>query len=301
MTARIIDGKAIAAEVEQEVLPMIERLGSRGIVPGLTAVRVGSDPASELYVRGKARKAQQLGLHGVERHLPETISEDELLAEIEVLNADDSVDGILLQLPLPRHIDSRRILEEIDPFKDVDGFHPINVGHLHLGQPSFVPCTPAGVIRLIESTGVEIAGSRACVVGRSDVVGKPAAALLLQRHATVTVCHSKTRDLEDIVHDADIVVAAVGRAHLITASMIRRGAVVIDVGTTRIEDEHQVELSESKRDTLRRKGSVIVGDVDFENAKEVAGWITPVPGGVGPMTIAMLMRNTVRAAMERRG
>lgn len=301
MTARIIDGKAVAREVEQELLPLIQRLAARGIRPGLTALRVGDNPAAELYVRNKARKAEQLGLSGTERWLPETISEDELMAEIEMLNADDSVDGILVQLPLPSHIESRRVLDAIDPAKDVDGFHPVNVGRLHLGQPAFIPCTPAGVIRLIESTGFQIARSRACVVGRSDIVGKPAAALLLQRHATVTICHSQTPDLGSVIREAEIVVAATGRPHLVKGSMIRPGAVVIDVGINRLTADSAVSLPESKRSVLRSKGSVVVGDVEFESAREVAGWITPVPGGVGPMTIAMLMKNTVRAAMERRG
>lgn len=301
MTARLIDGKAIAAEVDLEIQPLMQRLIARGIRPSLVAVRVGEDPASELYVRSKARKAQELGFAGGERHLPGTITEDELLAEIEFLNSDADVDGILVQLPLPAHIDSRKIINAVDPAKDVDGFHPLNVGRLHLGQPSFIPCTPAGVIRLIESTGIDIAGTNACVVGRSDIVGKPVAALLLQRHATVSICHSRTRDLAAVLKNADVVVAAVGRPHLIDGSMLRPGAVVIDVGINRITGDAHLALPPSKQETLQKKGSVVVGDVDFESASKVASWITPVPGGVGPMTIAMLMRNTIRAAMERRG
>jgi len=206
-----------------------------------------------------------------------------------------------VQMPRPAHINSRRVIESMDPSKDVDGFHPINVGRLHLGQPTFIPCTPAGVIRLIESTGWKIAGSHACVVGRSDIVGKPAAALLLQRHATVTICHSQTRDLEQVVREADVVIAAVGKPHLVKGAMIRPGAIVIDVGINRLTGDADLILPETKRKVLASKGAVVVGDVEFESAKEVAGWITPVPGGVGPMTIAMLMKNTVRAAMERRG
>jgi methylenetetrahydrofolate dehydrogenase (NADP+)/methenyltetrahydrofolate cyclohydrolase len=301
LSARLLDGKAVAAEVEKELLPLIHRLAARGIRPGLAAVRVGDNPAAELYVRSKARKAEQLGLAGLERYLPATITEEELLAEIEILNADDSVDGILVQMPLPAHINSRRVIESMDPSKDVDGFHPLNVGRLHLGQPTFIPCTPAGVIRLIESTGWKIAGSRVCVVGRSDIVGKPAAALLLQRHATVTICHSHTRDLERVVREADVVIAAVGKPHLVKGTMIRPGAIVIDVGINRLTGDADLTLPEAKRKALASKGSIVVGDVEFESAKEVAGWITPVPGGVGPMTIAMLMKNTVRAAMERRG
>jgi methylenetetrahydrofolate dehydrogenase (NADP+)/methenyltetrahydrofolate cyclohydrolase len=301
MTAKIIDGKAVALEVENEFQPLLSRMIARGVRPGLTVIRVGHDPASEMYVRSKARKAEQLGLRGVERHLPDTITQDDLLEEIAALNANGEVDGILVQLPLPRHIDSRVILAAIDPEKDVDGFHPLNVGRLHQGLPNLIPCTPAGVIRLIESTGMEIAGSRACVVGRSDIVGKPVAALLLQRHATVTICHSQTRDLAATIREGEIVIAAVGKPHLIQGDMIRPGAVVIDVGTSLITHADQVNLPPGKLETLRTKGSTIIGDVDFEGARKLAGWITPVPGGVGPMTIVMLMRNTVRAAMERRG
>ena len=244
------------------------------------AVRVGNDPASEVYVRNKAKKARELGLEGTELIHPESMSEADLLAEVERLNRDDSVDGILVQLPLPKQIDATKVIDTIDPAKDVDGFHPINVGMLHLGRPSLVPCTPAGVIRLIESTGEAIEGKHAVVIGRSDIVGKPVAALLLQRHATVTICHSRTRDLAAIAREADILVAAIGKARFVTADMIKPGAIVIDVGINRIEGK-------------------LAGDVDFHTAREVAGWITPVPGGVGPMTIAMLMKNTVTAAERR--
>ena len=244
------------------------------------AVRVGNDPASEVYVRNKAKKARELGLEGTELIHPESMSEADLLAEVERLNRDDSVDGILVQLPLPKQIDATKVIDTIDPAKDVDGFHPINVGMLHLGRPSLVPCTPAGVIRLIESTGEAIEGKHAVVIGRSDIVGKPVAALLLQRHATVTICHSRTRDLGRIAREADILVAAIGKARFVTADMIKPGAVVIDVGINRVDGK-------------------LAGDVDFHTAREVAGWITPVPGGVGPMTIAMLMKNTVTAAERR--
>ncbi len=278
MTAQIIDGKAVARQIEQEVAAELRRVSYK---PGLVAVRVGNDPASEIYVRNKAKKADELGLRGEQRVFPESLSQAELLAEVRKLNEDDAVDGILVQLPLPKQIDPKRIIEAIDPAKDVDGFHPMNVGLLHLGRPALVPCTPAGVIRLIDSTGQAIEGKHAVVVGRSDIVGKPAAALLLQRHATVTICHSRTRDLGAITRQADILIAAIGKARLITAEMVKPGAIVIDVGMNRIEGK-------------------LSGDVDFANAKEVAGWITPVPGGVGPMTIAMLMRNTVTAAQRRR-
>lgn len=279
MPASIIDGKAVAREIESEVTAAISRLS---FSPGLVAVRVGNDPASEIYVRSKAKKAQELGLRGSERVFPETMSEAELLAEVDRLNRDDDVDGILVQLPLPKHIDPQKVIDAIAPEKDVDGFHPINVGKLHLGRRTLTPCTPAGCIRLIDSTGVAIAGANAVVIGRSDIVGKPMAALLLQRNATVTICHSKTRDLAAIARDADILVAAIGRARFVTAEMVKPGAVVIDVGINRGAD------------------GKLAGDVDFAHVREVAGFITPVPGGVGPMTIAMLMKNTVTAAEWRR-
>jgi len=279
VTARIIDGKAVAKEIEIEVAAAIAGLPYR---PSLVAVRVGNDPASEVYVRNKAKKAQELGLRGTELTFDGSMSEAALLAEVERLNCDDEVDGILVQLPLPKQITSRKVLEAIDPAKDVDGFHPINVGRLHMGQRTLVPCTPAGIMRLLDSTGVAIAGARAAVIGRSDIVGKPVAALLLKRDATVTVCHSKTRDLGAITAEADILVAAIGRPLFVTAKMVKPGAVVIDVGINRTE------------------GKKLVGDVDFAGALDVAGWITPVPGGVGPMTIAMLMQNTVTAAQWRR-
>jgi methylenetetrahydrofolate dehydrogenase (NADP+)/methenyltetrahydrofolate cyclohydrolase len=276
--AQLIDGKAVARVLETEVAAAISRLGFR---PGLVAVRVGNDPASEVYVRNKARKARELGLEGTELVFPDTMSEAELLAEVGRLNGDDAVDGILVQLPLPKQIDAKNVIDAIDPAKDVDGFHPVNVGLLHLGRPALVPCTPSGVIRLIESTGQAMEGKRAVVIGRSDIVGKPLAALLLNRNATVTVCHSRTRDLGAVAREAEILIAAIGRPRFVTGEMIRPGATVIDVGINRVEGK-------------------LIGDVDFEAAREVAGWITPVPGGVGPMTIAVLMSNTVTAAARRR-
>lgn len=282
MTAIIIDGKRIAQELEVEVASRISELGFR---PGLTAVRVGNDPASEIYVRNKAKKAEQLGLRGEQRVFPETLSEADLLAEVARLNADDDVDGILVQLPLPPRIDPKKVIDAIDPAKDVDGFHPINVGRLQLGRPVLAPCTPAGVMHLLDASGIAIEGRRAVVIGRSDIVGKPVASLLLHRNATVTICHSRTRDLASVVREADIVVAAIGRARFVTAEMIKPGAAVIDVGINRVVVDGTGKLA---------------GDVDFANVKEVAGWITPVPGGVGPMTIAMLMKNTVTAAAWRR-
>jgi methylenetetrahydrofolate dehydrogenase (NADP+)/methenyltetrahydrofolate cyclohydrolase len=297
--ATLIDGKSIAKQIEDEVTAEIARLG---FAPGLVAVRVGNDPASEIYVRSKARKAQELGLRGTERIFPESLSEADLLAEVDALNRDDEVDGILVQLPLPKHIAAQKVIDAISPAKDVDGFHPINVGKLHLGRPTLAPCTPAGCIRLIESTGVAIAGANAVVIGRSDIVGKPMAALLLQRNATVTICHSKTRDLAARVREADIIVAAVGKPFTVTAEMVKPGAVVIDVGMNRLDAAYaqQVAHDADKSRLLAKNGSVLVGDVDFARVREVAGFITPVPGGVGPMTIAMLMKNTVTAAAWRR-
>jgi methylenetetrahydrofolate dehydrogenase (NADP+) / methenyltetrahydrofolate cyclohydrolase len=300
MPARLIDGKTVARQIEETVAASIAQLGYR---PGLTAIRVGNDPASEIYVRNKAKKAEELGLRGEQRILPESTTEVQLLAEVRRLNADPQVDGILVQLPLPKHIDSRKVIDAIDPAKDVDGFHPMNVGGLHLGRQVLTPCTPAGCIRLIESTGTAIEGKRAVVIGRSDIVGKPMAALLLQRNATVTVAHSRTPDLGAVVSTGDIVVAAVGKAFVITGEMIKPGAVVIDVGMNRVGSEFRSKLSHdtAKMQLLEKNGSALVGDVDFVRAKEVAGWITPVPGGVGPMTIAMLMHNTITAARWRRG
>lgn len=299
MTAQIIDGRTIAREIEAEVVGEIARLG---ITPSLVAIRVGNDPASEVYVRGKARKAKELGLQGTQLAFPETLTEIELLAEVKRLNDDSSVDGILVQLPLPKQIDSARVIDAIDPAKDVDGFHPINVGRLHLGRPLLVPCTPAAVIRLIESTGVALEGAHAVVVGRSDIVGKPTSALLLQRHATVTICHSRTRDLASITRQADILVAAVGRPLVVTTEMVKERVIVIDVGVTRVDTSFAKRLAHDpeKSRTLEKTGTVIVGDVDFARVRNIASWITPVPGGVGPMTIAMLMQNTVTAAAWRR-
>jgi len=300
MPAQLIDGKAVAATVEAEVRDEITRLG---FSPGLVAVRVGNDPASEIYVRNKARKARELGLRGDELIFPESMTEAELLAEIARLNGDDSVDGILVQLPLPKQIGARKVIDAIDPAKDVDGFHPVNVGLLHLGRPSLAPCTPAGCIRLIESTGVTIEGAHAVVLGRSDIVGKPMAAMLLQRNSTVTVCHSRSRHLGAITRQADILVAAVGRPIMVRGDMVKPGAVVIDVGMNRVESPFADRIAHDadKSRLLAKNGSVLLGDVDFATAREIASWITPVPGGVGPMTIAMLMKNTVTAAASRRG
>jgi len=296
----LIDGKAVAKVTEEEVRAAIARLG---FAPGLVAVRVGNDPASEIYVRNKAKKAQELGLRGTELIFDESMSEAALLAEVERLNRDDDVDGILVQLPLPKQIDARKVIDAIDPAKDVDGFHPTNVGLLHLGRPTLAPCTPAGVIRLLDAVNIAIEGAHAVVLGRSDIVGKPVAALLLQRHATVTICHSRTRDLAAVTREADVLVAAIGRPLFVTAGMVKPGAAVIDVGINRVDASFAERLAhdEAKTRALAKNGYATVGDVDFARVRDVAGWITPVPGGVGPMTIAMLMKNTVAAAQRRRG
>ena len=262
MPACIIDGKSVAREVEAGAAAAIARLGYR---PGLVAVRVGNDPASEIYVRNKARKAEELGLRGTQRIFAESMSEEALLGEVARLNADAEVDGILVQLPLPGQIDARKVIDAIDPAKDVDGFHPINVGRLHLGRATLVPCTPAGVIRLIDSTGEKIEGKRAVVIGRSDIVGKPMAALLLHRHATVTIAHSRTEDLGAVTREADILVAAAGKPLMVTAEMVKPGAIVIDVGMNRLDPSFADRIAHDaeKSRTLAEKGSVLTGDVDF--------------------------------------
>jgi len=280
MSARIIDGKAVAAKVRARVRERAARFIARsGVTPCLAAVLVGEDPASRLYVRNKGKACLEAGMLSRQVELPAHTSEAELLGLIARLNADPLVHGILVQLPLPPHIDEARVIEAVDPRKDVDGFHPVNAGRLLTGRPAFVPCTPLGILELLDHEGVDLAGRRAVVVGRSNIVGKPAALLLLSRHATVTICHSRTADLPEVVRSADVVVAAVGRAGMIRGSWIKPGAVVIDVGINRLPDGR------------------LAGDVAFEEAKEAAGLITPVPGGVGPMTIAMLLHNTLEAAI----
>jgi methylenetetrahydrofolate dehydrogenase (NADP+) / methenyltetrahydrofolate cyclohydrolase len=281
--ATIIDGKQVAADVRARVAKDAAALRERtGHTPGLVTILVGEDAASQVYVRNKIKACEEAGMASFHEPMPATSSQDEVLAMVERYNADDRVDGILVQAPLPKGLDFKQVLERIDPAKDVDGFHPLNVGRLVAGQPGLVACTPAGVMELLDATGVELEGADAVVVGRSDIVGKPVALLLLHRSATVTVCHSRTRDLSEVTRRADVLIAAVGRARMITADMVKPGATVIDVGINRTDDG-------------------LVGDVDFGPASEVAGAITPVPGGVGPMTIAMLLANTVVAATARQG
>lgn len=305
MSARILDGTAVAARLRTRVAEEVAELAALGVQPRLEVLLVGDDPASRVYVGAKAKACQEVGIRSATRALPAGTPAKELADVIDALNADDDVDGILLQLPLPGHLDSRGFLDRIDPGKDVDGFHPTNVGLLHQGRPRFVPCTPAGIVALLEDAGVPLEGARAVVVGRSEIVGKPMAALLLARHATVTICHSRTRDLPAVCREADVLVAAIGRPAMVTAAFVRPGAVVVDVGVNRVEDAALVERvypgDEGRRQQLTRRGYTLVGDVDFTAVRQVAGAITPVPGGVGPLTIAGLLANTVRAARQRRG
>ena len=304
MAATILDGNKIAAEIKSEVAEEVRRLAGAGIRPGLAAVLVGHDPASEIYVRNKIKTCEELGIFSEKIAPPETVSTEELLAIIQELNRRDEIDGILVQTPLPKHVDSKKVLLEVSPQKDVDGFHPINVGNLSTQRPSLVPCTPAGVIEILKRSRIAIRGADAVVVGRSDIVGKPVAMLLLNNHATVTVCHSQTRDLAGHTRSADILVAAIGKAGMITPEMVKPGATVIDVGINRITDRAEFEKffkgNARREKTFAEKGATLVGDVD-PRVVEIAGAFTPVPGGVGPLTIAMLMSNTVRAARMRRG
>ena len=304
MPARVINGNIIREEIYAELASEISALASSGIRPGLAAVLVGDNPASKLYVKSKIAACEKLGLASFHVSPPATVTSSELLAMVEDLNRRDDVDGILVQLPLPPQIDAKKILEAVHPAKDVDGFHPLNVGHLVAGRPTLVACTPAGVMELLRRSSIPLEGANAVVLGRSDIVGKPMALLLMQANATVTVCHSKTRDLPETVRRADIVVAAMGRAAMVTPDYIRPGATVIDVGINRVTDPWQAEKFfanfPARLVEFGTKGTALIGDVHPDVAA-VAGALTPVPGGVGPLTIAMLMSNTVKAARLRRG
>lgn len=284
MAARLIDGKALAQSIRERIAKETTELHARtGIRPGLATILVGEDPASALYVKSKQKACDAAGIYVEDHKLPASTTQADLLALIEKMNAEPKIHGILVQLPLPKHIESKVILDAVLPTKDADGFHPYNVGRLVEGMPLFTPCTPKGIIMMIESTGVTIEGKRAVVVGRSNIVGKPAALLLLHRNATVTVCHSKTRNLPAVCREADILVVAIGKAKFVTGDMVRDGAVVIDVGSNRLDD------------------GTFVGDVDFGPVSQKAGWISPVPGGVGPMTITMLLDNTLESAKRAVG
>ncbi len=304
MSARILDGVKLAAEIKAEVAEEVRQLATAGMRPGLAAVLVGNDPASEVYVRSKVKTCEELGIYSEKITPADSVSTEEMLALIDDLNRRDEIDGILVQLPLPRQIDSKKVLLAVSPEKDVDGFHPMNVGYLSTQRPGLVPCTPAGVMEILKRSGIPIAGAEAMVVGRSDIVGKPVAMLLLNDNATVTVCHSKTRDLPGVCRRADILVAAIGRAGMVTPEFVKPGATVIDVGINRVTDPAEFReffAGDAKREqAFAKNGSTLVGDV-HPRVAEVAGAITPVPGGVGPLTIAMLMSNTVKAAKLRRG
>ncbi len=304
MPATLLNGTAIAAEIRREIADQVRSLTASGIRPGLAVVLVGNNPASEIYVRGKVKASEEVGIYS-EKHTPSAaVSTEELLELVHGLNVRDDIDGILVQLPLPQQVDSQRVLLSVDPAKDVDGFHPMNVGFLSTQRPGLVPCTPAGVMEILRRSDIPVDGREAVVVGRSDIVGKPAAMLLLNANATVTVCHSKTRDLAGVCRRADILVAAIGRAGMITRDFVKPGGTVIDVGMNKVTSGAEFARlfagNGKREETFRSKGSVLAGDVHPE-VFEVAGAMTPVPGGVGPLTIAMLMSNTVRAAQLRRG
>ena len=288
MSAKIIDGKMISAEIRKELKTEVEMLKKEGISPGLGVILVGEDPASRSYVTAKERACESLGIYSDNRHIPAETTEEELLTLIDAMNQDPKIDGILVQLPLPKHIDADKVIMRIAPEKDVDGFHPQSIGKMIMGKDTFLPCTPHGVVKLLRYSGVTIEGAHVVVVGRSNIVGKPVANLLLDKsengNATVTVCHSRTKNIAELTRQADILIAAIGKPQFITDDMVKDGAVIIDVGVNRVED------------STKKKGYRLVGDVDFEALKEKTSLITPVPGGVGPMTITMLMYNTVLSA-----
>lgn len=300
----LLDGVRIAAEIKAEVLEEVQHLRSHGIIPGLAVILVGEVPASQIYVRSKVKTCGELGIFSEMLTPAESISTDEMLALVETLNGREDIDGILIQLPLPAHVDTRRLLEAVSPDKDVDGFHPVNAGRLQTGQPGLAPCTPAGIMEILRRSDISIAGKHAVVVGRSDIVGKPAAIMLLNASATVTVCHSKTADLAAMTRQADILVAAIGRPGFVTPEMVSPGTILIDVGINRVTDPAEVERffpgDAERAALLARRGSTVVGDIHPE-AFKISGAYTPVPGGVGALTIAMLMKNTVTAARRRRG
>ena len=306
MAARILNGLEVAQRIKESVATRVGEMVRSGIKPGLAAVLVGDNPASKLYVNSKVKTCQDLGLHSEIYQLSANTTTDQLLSLIKDLNRRNEIDGILVQLPLPPQIETRTIIEAVDPAKDVDGFNPVNVGRLVRGEESLVACTPLGIIELLDAYQIPIAGAQAVVIGRSDIVGKPMALLLLHRHATVTICHSRTRDLAAVARRADILIAALGRAGMITGEYVREGAVVVDVGMNKLTTEEEIDRifpgsEHAKRlEDLRKRGYTLVGDVEPRSVIGQASWLTPVPGGVGPLTIAMLMKNTLRAAELRR-
>ena len=301
--AEVLDGRTLAEQIKREVAEEVRRAG---IKPCLAAVLVGDDAASAVYVRNKVRACAEVGIDSDQRVLPTATTTEELLTLIDELNRREDVDGILVQLPLPKQVDESLIIEAVDPRKDVDGFHPTNVGLLAIGRPRFVPCTPAGIIELLDRNKIEIAGANACVVGRSQIVGRPVAGLLLQRHATVTICHSRTRDLPSVTRQADILIAAIGRPAFIRRDYIKPGATVIDVGVNKVTDANEArgmfaDEADKRLEAIKQRGYTLVGDVHPAESDQIAGRRTPVPGGVGLLTVAMLMRNTLQAAKARRG
>lgn len=305
--AGTLDGAVASAQIKQDVAAQVEEMAkARGYRPCLAAVRVGDDPASAIYVRNKIKACEEVGIRSEHHALPESTSTAELLDHVNSLNARDDVDGILTQLPLPRGIDETTIIEAIDPRKDVDGFHPINAGKLAMGRPVFVPCTPAGILELLDFNAIELRSLNACVIGRSQIVGRPMAQLLLQRDATVTICHSRTRDLAAVTREADLLVVAIGRAGMVGREHIKPGAIVIDVGMNKVSEENEVralfgDAAEKRLEVVAKRGYTLVGDVNPAEAAEVAGMLTPVPGGVGLLTVAMLMKNTLKAAKLKHG
>jgi methylenetetrahydrofolate dehydrogenase (NADP+) / methenyltetrahydrofolate cyclohydrolase len=305
VTARLLDGAATARAIKDELKADVASLAARRVRPGLGVLLVGDDPASAVYVRSKTRACEELGLHHETATLPASATTVEVMARVDDYNRRSEIDGILVQLPLPRQHDATRVQDAIDPRKDVDGLHPENAGLLHQGRPRFVPCTPAGIVAMLEHYGVPLAGARAVILGRSGLVGRPLAALLTARDATVTLCHSRTRNLAAVCREADLLVAAIGRPGFVTAEYVREGATVVDVGITRLESlegaPENLRRSERVRRAFDEKGRAIVGDVDFDDVSRVAGRLTPVPGGVGPLTVAVLLANTVEAARIRRG
>lgn len=305
MTAKILDGASVAAAIKEEVAREVAEYSTRGLRPGLAAVLVGDDPGSQIYVSGKVKTCEQLGLYSEKIDLPSSATTAELLSLVRDLNGRDEIDGILIQLPLPKYVDSALVLNAVDPAKDVDGFHPVNIGRLTLNEPGLRSCTPAGIIEMLERYDIELNGARAVVIGRSRIVGLPMALLLLHKHATVTICHSRTRDLPAVSREADILIAAIGKTAVVDSNYIKPGAAVVDVGMNRIttrEDVTRYFGDDPKRHAaFEKRGNTVIGDVDPRAAMELAGYFTPVPGGVGPLTIAMLMRNTLNAMKMRRG
>ena len=305
MTAKILDGVSVAKAIREEVALEVAEFSKRGIRPGLAAVLVGDNSASKMYVSGKVRTCEQLGLYSEKIERPETTTTGDLLALVRDLNSRDEIDGILVQLPLPKQIDAALVLNSVDPAKDVDGFHPVNIGRLTLNEPGVRPCTPAGIIELLDRYQIPMDGARAVVVGRSRIVGLPIGLLLLHRNATVTICHSRTKDLPAVAREADILIAAIGRMGMVDSAYIKPGAAVVDVGTNRVTTREDLDRffgdDPKRRAAFEKNGHTLIGDVNPREAAEIAGYLTPVPGGVGPLTVAMLMKNTLMAMKTRRG